>query len=250
MLKGNVLFDITVCLLNKMALSINNKEEFSMKLSKGLFFFMVLVFVFYGTLFGCTKEEQKGNQEKETVGDVSTSPDGRKMEGNMYLKGLPIVKEKTTIKIMVPGPEKDPAEMVFFKRLEEKTNVSVEWEVFPYAQANEKKNLMFATGPYPDAMGGWFLSDKDIMTYGSQGVLIPLEKLIDSYGENINKAFGIWPEVRDVLTTPDGHIYSLPIAAKQPLTKGVMYINKKWLDKLNLPMPTTKIGRASCRERV
>lgn len=212
-----------------------------MRFKKLLVIWMVLAFVLSGTLTGCSSKVDNGTAtpEKSTGAVQDTkNTDTRKLEGNLYVTGLPIVKEKETIKVMVPGFT-EPNEMEFYKRMEEKTNIRVEWEIFEYAQATEKKNLMFASGDYPDAMGGWLLDDNDIMTYGPQGILVPIDGLIEKYATNFSVFLNQVPDARKILTTPDKHIYTLPIYAEQPKTKDCAFINKTWLDKLGLQIPAT-----------
>ena len=51
---------------------------------------------------------------------------------------------------------------------------------------NEKKSLLFASNKLPDAFyGQGILTDVDIMKYASQGMLIPLNDLIDEYAPNL-----------------------------------------------------------------
>ena len=201
---------------------------------------MVLIFV-SGIFGGCSAKNGNGTAASNGSSDAvksAGSADARGLEGNLYVTGLPIVKEKETIKVMVPGFT-EPNEMEFYKRMEEETNVRVEWEIFEYAQVKEKKNLMFASGDYPDAVGGWFLDDNDVMTYGPQGILVPIDGLIEKYAPNFSAFLNQVPDAKKVLTTPDKHIYTLPIYAEQPKTKDCAFINKTWLDKLGLQIPTT-----------
>jgi putative aldouronate transport system substrate-binding protein len=110
--------------------------------------------------------------------------------------------------------------------------------VFPYATAVERKNILMATGDYPDVIGGWILSDNDVMTMAREGTIIPLEGLIDQYAPNIKKALDI-PGVRQNMTQPDGHIYSPPYPIEEPLVTFNPWINQAWLDQLGLKMPAT-----------
>jgi putative aldouronate transport system substrate-binding protein len=85
------------------------------------------------------------------------------------------------------------------------------------------------------------LSNADTVTYGPQGLIIPLEGLIDSHMPNLKAVLEKRPQLRAALTASDGHIYSFPkvdeTEAEEVLNKA--YINKEWLDKLGLEMPTT-----------
>lgn len=173
----------------------------------------------------------------DSAGSASATND------NFNATGLPIVKEKVTLK-MVGGKAattKNFEEMQFFKEIEEKTNVNIEWELIPDASLAEKINLLFASGELPDAFyGHYILQNNEVLNNGSQGLLIPLEDLIDKHAPNLKKIMDENPDFRKELTAPDGHIYSLPtIDTSYPSAKDALFINKAWLDKLNLPVPTT-----------
>ena len=90
------------------------------------------------------------------------------------------------------------------------------------------------------------MSDYDLLRYAKQGIIIPLENLIDKYMPNLQAVFEKYPEYRTMCTAPDGHIYSFPWieqlgAGKEAIQAigDIPYINKKWLDYLGLEIPTT-----------
>lgn len=45
--------------------------------------------------------------------------------------------------------------------------------------------------------------------------------------------------VREAMTAPDGHIYTIPYVVDAPLVDYEPYINEKWLKNLGLEMPET-----------
>ncbi|WP_054022969.1 extracellular solute-binding protein [Bacillus sp. FJAT-28004] len=205
-----------------------------MKMKKGLIYGSILTLAM-STVAGCSSSEKKPVSEAATP---EQGQDGRPMEGNVYLTGLPIVKDKYSFSIFMPGDTSLDEKEAYLK-IEEATNVDVQWDMQPWASVNEKKNLMFSSGDYADVIASWVLQETEIMKYGPKGVFIPLEDLIDKYTINIKKMFEDVPEARKAVTTPDGHIYTIPLVQQQANTKAVLHINKQWLDKLSLDMPTT-----------
>ncbi|MFD0711920.1 extracellular solute-binding protein [Paenibacillus sp. GCM10027626] len=183
---------------------------------------------------GTTPSAEGGNQ-----GGGNGGGEERQKEGNLYLTGLPVVEKQYKFKVFAPALLIDPNDVKIFQELNEKANVKVEWDIPAWEQQAEKRNLMFASGDYADVVAGWGLSAADVMNRGPKGIYIPLEELIDKYTVNIKQMLEERPDVRKALTTPDGHIYTLPIVDTQPSTTAVMHINKKWLDQLGLPKPTT-----------
>ncbi len=81
------------------------------------------------------------------------------------------------------------------------------------------------------------MSDYDLLRYAKQGIIIPLENLIDKYMPNLQAVFEKYPEYRTMCTAPDGHIYSFPWieqlgAGKEAIQAigDIAYINKNgWI---------------------
>lgn len=176
----------------------------------------------------------------------SSSEEGAASEpsSNFNQTGYPIVKDKVTLKFVTSKAnqqKKSTDQLKVVQDMEALTNIHIDWDASEQGY-EEKKNLMFASGDLPDAFfGGSSLTDSDILKYGTQGLLIPLESLIDQYAPNIKKLLEDNPDIKKVVTAPDGHIYSIP----NVITEGanelgeVYFINKTWLDKLGLSIPTT-----------
>lgn len=137
----------------------------------------------------------------------------------------------------------NPDEMELFRRMEELTNVHITWDQIPQAEYDEKKNLLLAAGiDLPDGFFGKFsLNASDLVTYGSQGMLIPLNDLIDQYAPNLKALFEAHPEVKSMVTAPDGNIYSTPYVqqGEDGTIASNMMINVTWLQRLDLEKPTT-----------
>ncbi|WP_211746641.1 extracellular solute-binding protein [Paenibacillus sp. Marseille-Q4541] len=125
--------------------------------------------------------------------------------------GYPVVEEPITLTMM----SKDTGmqnwnDMAVFDEMEKLTNIKFEFANAPMDSFDTKKNLVFASGDLPDIFYGADLKPGEEVTYGSQGVLLPLEDLIDTYAPNLKKLLDENPEIRKSITTPDGHIYTLP----------------------------------------
>jgi len=155
--------------------------------------------------------------------------------------GMPIVNEKITLKVMgSKGPLQGPWDQLYvFEAMEKMTNIHLEFDTPPSQNYQEKKNIMFASGEYPDVFFGGLLTSQDEVMYGEQGILVPLEGYIDTYAPNLKKIFEKYPDVKKSITTMDGHIYALPYVGDvnwELTTK--LWINQKWMDKVGKTMPT------------
>lgn len=173
-----------------------------------------------------------------SAGEPATGEDGRAMEGNLYLEGLPIVKEKETFSVLIDD-NIETSDRLLLNMIAEDTNIDVDWQIYPYEVAVEKRNLALSSGDYTDVIAGWLLGTDDMVRYGSkEGIFIPLEDLISSYAPNIEAVLNT-DNIRRDMTLPDGHIYNPPYPIGEPQMIFGPWINKAWLDNLNLQMPTT-----------
>ena len=162
-----------------------------------------------------------------------------KVNGLMNPEGLPIVDNKGDYSFSLFVDNSTPLEGQYvWPMLEEQTNVQVDVKQYAYEIAKEKYGLALSSGDYTDVIGGWCLSSTDILTYGvDMGIFIPLEGYFEEFAPNIMKLLEM-PGVRETMTAPDGHIYSIPYVTDAPKVDFSPFINQKWLDNLGLKMPT------------
>ena len=153
----------------------------------------------------------------------------------------PIVDEKITLKAfayVLDNQSVDFPTMWFYDELEEETNIHIEWEMVKRPDWDTKINLMFASTDYPDMIlrGGVV----DIEEYGvSQGIIVPLDEYIPDNMPNYYSRLYM-NDADKSLYASDGQMYRIGnLIAQNVNHQGNDYINKTWLDKLNLEIPTT-----------
>ena len=160
------------------------------------------------------------------------------------------LKEKATLTGMISYPantESNPNNRTIFKRLQEETNVEIEWTAIQADQWGDKITLAMANlGTLTDFIFTANFSDNDLLRYADQGVIIPLEQYIDAYMPKLKAVFDKYPEYRKMCTDVNGHIWALPwieqLGSEKTAIQTVSemgFINKKWLDYLNLEVPQT-----------
>ena len=145
------------------------------------------------------------------------------------------------------GSESDPNNRTIFKRLEEQTNVHVNWKAIQSDQWGDKIALeMSNIKTLPEFVFTAGFGDTDLLKYAKQGVIIPVEDYIDKYMPNLCKVFEQAPEYRTMCTDEDGHIWALPWIEQLGSEKTAIqtvgnmpFINVAWLEFLGLDMPTT-----------
>ena len=177
-----------------------------------------------GMLGGCGKEskpsqpaeEAESTDEGKTEEGTAAAEDNGGAEerellpdGNTYATGLPIVKDKITLRIArgqnALDSGTDTNEKPIMKLMEEATNIHIEWIDVPSGDGFSEQMSILLTTDMPDAfMGG--VGATDIMRdYES---FVPLNDLMETYAPHImetyNKTNG---DAIAALTYPDGNIY-------------------------------------------
>lgn len=155
---------------------------------------------------------------------------------------------QTHIGVFAPqSPTMDLNTAWFTSFVEDKFDVDLDFQTTNYnsAAAAEKRQISLASGDYPEVfmLINWVdqFSQAELLKYSQQGLIVPLNDLIEQHAPNIKAAFEKEPDLRKLATAPDGNIYGLPqwndcfhcsYSAKY-------WINTDWLNKLGLSMPTT-----------
>ncbi|WP_374121461.1 ABC transporter substrate-binding protein [Paenibacillus sp. LHD-117] len=187
----------------------------------------------------------KGTEAPENGNKESGQKENNQVQEDVFtaVGSYPIVNKQLTLKMFAPQlPTIENMETnAFTKHLEEKTNIKIAWDLVPNNALEDRKQLMLASGDYPEVILHGALTREEQMKYGKQGVFLPLNDLIDKYAPTIKKALEEIPYMRSSITAPDGNIYALPQINECYHCDNALklWINKAWLDKLGLQLPTT-----------
>lgn len=174
-------------------------------------------------------------QEKE----VSKTKEAPK---NFNATEYPIVKEPITLTMMGQASPIQPSwdKMGFFQEMNKLTNINFKFTTATTDQYTQKKQLAFSSMELPDVFFGGAFTPGEEVEYGTQGLLIPLEDLIDKYAPNLKKVMEQYPELKASITAPDGHIYTLPGIDNLPHSQTpIMWMNGYWLDNVKAERPST-----------
>ena len=146
------------------------------------------------------------------------------------------------------GYENNPV----LKQLQENVGITIDWDCMSDS-LSEQVSIRIAGRNLPDAFNAVGFSNFDLLRYGQDGTFIDLTpNITPEVMPNLSAIFEAHPEIKAAVTMSDGGIYGLP-AAEQMGTAGIgkpedysiytvpqfSMINKKWLDELGLPVPTT-----------
>ena len=131
----------------------------------------------------------------------------------------------------------DFSDMWFYRQLEEKTGVHVDFEPVRDADWEMRQQLMFASGTCKDMV---LRGSLDTEEYGvSRHLLLPLDEyLADDMPVYSGRLRG--SGVENALVSSDGRCYAIGFLLSQDVSvNGHFFINQTWLDRLGLPVPAT-----------
>ncbi len=201
---------------------------------------------------------QEAVDSAATATDTGLTPEEQEAvdAGLIALDGsLPIIKDPAAFEekygkismLFVNNPERvvEVGELAMAQKWFEDTGVEFEWQSIPNEGAQEKINLMLASGDdLPDAF--WNFGDGKsgniVVQYADQDIFLPTEGLINDYMPNLKKILDDHPNYRAEITAPNGHTYGFPYIEEMyglVLTGGPLLINKTWLDQVGKEVPTT-----------
>lgn len=136
------------------------------------------------------------------------------------------------------------SQKTWVKELEAACNVKINWIELTEGQIDEPLTALLASQDLPDIFwAGSCMTDAIVSQNASLWHVITMDG-ITTYMPNLyNFLQTYWGDGWIANQTyPDGNIYSMPggkMHSRMHTTKGIQYINKQWLENLNLEMPTT-----------
>ena len=218
-----------------------------MKKTIGKIAILIVISLLIGLAAGCDKATPAATTKPAaTTGGATTA--ATTAASNINPPGqLPVVKEKVTIRLTIA---QNPyvlsykyGENKLTTFLQDRTNVAVDFVLFPTAEANTKLNLELSTGGDLGDVCMIQMDKAQLASYGGQGVLTPLNDYMDKYGFYLKEAFEVYPDGWPKITAPDGKVYAYPKVSAvglNPNTLGMRFwIHQGFLDKYGKGMPTT-----------
>lgn len=153
-----------------------------------------------------------------------------------------------TLSVFSPQfPNSNLATNSFTKEMTSKFNITFQFQTTTLdgGPSKEKRQISLASGDYPALylLIPWVdrFTQAELLKLSGQGVVLPLNGLIDKYGPNIKKSLEANPEFKKMATAPDGKIYGLPpwVDCYHCSYPDKLWLNSAWLKKLGLEQPKT-----------
>ncbi|MCI8799769.1 MAG: hypothetical protein HFH88_08140, partial [Lachnospiraceae bacterium] len=198
---------------------------------------------FTATAFaGCGSDA--GNQQSSEAGNSSAESNGTgggdSSDPFAFDSPKDVVfplKEKLTLTVFVNNPDQSVTSYQdnwVTDWIEEQTNIHLDYKYdLTGDEATQKLNLIMAD---PDSMPDFFLrtgwTKAEVLSYGSQGLLLPLEDMLEGM-ENWTWMNEQSPMRKADLTVGDGHIYTYGGQNEcfHCMYQHRMYIYKPWVEK-------------------
>lgn len=162
------------------------------------------------SLTACGAKETKGASENDSVLETAQAASDE--------------QESVTLKIMgmtLGGSTNEDVGLVteaINEYVKPKINAEIEWEIINYGSYDQQLNLVLAGSEQVDIV----LPDENLQAYAAQGALLPLDELLEQYGQGIVDVMGM-----DILRSCsyNGQIYAVP--TNHDLARGYTYYYRK-----------------------
>lgn len=193
---------------------------------------------------GCgEKEETEKETKSETVDTKSDEKDSNESKDEGKTSEEADVQEEIVYDLLIVQNVlvEDYATNAFVKYFEEQTGVKFNFQTVSGEDAEEKINLLLASGEYPDAFITWDFNKATLAQYGELGMIIDLKDLIEDNAPILTGVFEEHSWVKAGVISPDGAIYSMPQAEEnyQTTMHHRMYVYDPWLEQLDIAVPET-----------
>ena len=134
------------------------------------------------------------------------------------------------------------ADTAFGKNLQKETGVTIEFQHPAVGQTSEAFNLLLGKTELPDVIEyNWLGYSGGPEKAIKDGVIIPLNDIIDKYCPNLKAYLAANPEIDKMVKTDDGTYYCFPFirGGDMLLTSMGPMVRQDWLTELGLEVPTT-----------
>lgn len=194
---------------------------------------------------GCGKTDagtSKDAQAEAVTTEASRDADTEQEEASYPLKEGGTLSYWLELNANVAANYSSLGDTNFGKKLQADTGITIEFQHPAVGQVSEQFNLLLSNRTLPDII------EYSWLTYGGgpqkaieDGVIIPLNDVIDQYCPNLKAYLEANPEVDKMVKTDDGTYYCFPFirGGDKLLTSTGLMLRQDWLEELSLEVPTT-----------
>lgn len=218
-----------------------------MKMKKVASVFLVLSLALGVCACGSESDGSKAAAPEESSTEVSKSSEQSSEEKSSESEGAAGADNQVKLRIAIGKHSADVSDNNDFTKYKpmlqkaaDELGYDIEWMPVLEGGAEADRMSTMLAGDLPDVFWG-LLSENQIID--NSGLFVTLEDKLEEFAPNVYALYeeGVdgW---RDFLTYPDGHIYGMmgnTLVSPNNAVQGTMWINQKWLDQLELEIPTT-----------
>ena len=216
-----------------------------MKMKKAASVFLALSLTLGGCPCGSEPDNSKASAPEGSSGEASSEQASE--EKSSESEGAAGADNQVKLRIAIGKHSADVSDNNDFTKYKpmlqkaaDELGYDIEWMPVLEGGAEADRMSTMLAGDLPDVFWG-LLSENQIID--NSGLFVTLEDKLEEFAPNVYALYedGVdgW---RDFLTYPDGHIYGMmgnTLVSPNNAVQGTMWINKKWLDQLELEIPTT-----------
>lgn len=194
---------------------------------------------------GNSTEPSISLSETPSESQIQSSDPGEAAGADSSELQFPFSDEVVTLSVWTRAPAGNPlvmpgsySEYEIFDRLEEKSNVKIEWQEFSNEAAATQFNLMCASGDYSDILTGveGFYSGGLAKAY-EDGIVSDIRSLIEQYAVNYSAILDANESIAKECVSDDGSQLAFYTINNEPDMAAGLFIRQDWLDALGLSMP-------------
>ncbi len=199
-----------------------------------------------GLLAGCGSGGDNSGNSSDASDHTNTAAETGSEESSEKPAEDGAASGKKTLTIAIPqnANVEDYDTNYLTAMIEEECDVELQFQLLPTAisDAKSKLSLMASSGEKLPDVVCMSLTDLEVLEYGLNGVFIPMnDYLYDAEATPYFNSMDDKEAILQAITSADGNIYTLADYSPEDfnLTPYRCWINKAWLEKLNLSVPTT-----------
>ena len=216
---------------------------------------LVLAVLLALLMFGCEKAPSStttttAGTSADTADAASTPVAGSETtaldafaKDNFNTTGYPIVNEPITVEIMAAYNNyqtTDFKDVMWVQKMEERTNIHVEWNLVTTSAREEQKNIMMASGDLPDALMKMSFSQTDLYKYGFQQEMLADISAYAALAPNFYGYLEESPTVKAALSYGEGSIYGFPYIVNVDASNTQrLHMNVAAMETAGIDQPTT-----------
>lgn len=209
---------------------------------------LAITITLFMVVAGCGQKNPGKTNPVDEPAQATPKPDnneGEDIEPEQADTILPLTTNGETLRIAAPDLLIDVSmtdDLPVFQEIEKRTGVKIIWEV---DSVNYNTNMATRLAAAVDLPDMFIVPNDDTVKYANDGLIIPLNDLIDNYTVYMKKWYDMAPDIVTTYTTADGKMYSIPrqfnIEWKDTskYNNYVFLVRKDWLTNLGLSVPQT-----------